>query len=491
MGGFSNASLKGSYAFAMIGTDASANVGAQIARIGSFNADGSGHITAALEDVTDGRSSSPAVQFSGGSYSIDSSGKGTLSLTSVAGTGLMFSITLTSANSGLMIQSDLNATSSGTFSLQSQSAFTLAGLTNGYVFDVSGVDANGAPMSIIGNFQANSNGTVSSCVLDENDGSAAAPSGPLACNAAGSYALDATNGNGATFGRGTLSFAGLSFAFYIVNSTQVELMEEDGQFATSGSAEQQSTPPTQVAAASYAFLIGGASVLGSGGAIARGGRFSTDATGTSLTSVFLDDNNSGGITSINSNNTISSAKFAIDTNNPGSGRGTLTFLASGQASPFSFVFYLASATHGFIQDTSNGVIGDGSILAQNGPFTSLGGNYAVNWSGQNLALGFEEDFVGQYALSSGNSVSGAIDFVELASPSKRNPLFSNISLTGMFSPASDTTMRSTYTYTANAAPSTTFNFAVYIGGSASAPTILLVNTNQNRVDAGTASLQSP
>ncbi|HYL61979.1 MAG TPA: hypothetical protein VE077_05090, partial [Candidatus Methylomirabilis sp.] len=380
------------------------------------------------------------------------------------------------------------------FSLQNSSNFSQTALMGKYVFDVTGIDTNGAPVSIVGNFQPNGVSSVSACLLDENDGSAAAPSGPLACSAAGSYALDNTNGNGANFGRGTLSFAGVSFAFYIVNSTQIELMEEDTTFATSGSAVQQNAPPSQVSAASYAFLIGGASVVGNGGGIVRGARFTTDASGASLTNLFLDDNNNGGITSISSaNNTISSTVFAIDTANPGSGRGTLTFTVSGQAHPFTFVFYLSSANHGFIQDTSNGVIGDGSILLQSGPFSSLSGNYAVNWSGVALSTSnnFEEDFVGQYALSSSNSVSGAIDFVELGSTSGRIPLFSNISLTGSFSSTGDTTLRNTYTYTANSTPATTFHFAAYIGGTASAPTILLVNTDQNRVDAGTASMQTP
>src|SRR5260370_29208834 len=51
-GNFSNASLKGTYAFSMSGTDASASPGAFIARVGSFVADRSGGITTAIEDVS-------------------------------------------------------------------------------------------------------------------------------------------------------------------------------------------------------------------------------------------------------------------------------------------------------------------------------------------------------------------------------------------------------------------------------------------------------
>src|SRR5260370_8990330 len=67
-GNFSNASLKGTYAFSMSGTDASASPGAFIARTGSFVADGSGGISMAMEDVSDACVLN-TVQFNGGSQS--------------------------------------------------------------------------------------------------------------------------------------------------------------------------------------------------------------------------------------------------------------------------------------------------------------------------------------------------------------------------------------------------------------------------------------
>ena len=54
-GNFSMASLNGTYAFSMSGTDNSI-FGNPIARIGSFHADGQGNITMAIEDVNDGGS---------------------------------------------------------------------------------------------------------------------------------------------------------------------------------------------------------------------------------------------------------------------------------------------------------------------------------------------------------------------------------------------------------------------------------------------------
>ncbi len=483
-GGFSNASLKGTYAFSMSGTDARANPGAFIARVGSFVADGSGNISMGMEDVTDAGIIN-TVQFTGGTYSIQSNGKGTLTLNTLSG-GLGLTIALNSSTKGVMIQTDLNATSSGSFVLQSSGAFTATGINGPYVFDVSGTDVNGAPVSVVGQMTANGGGAISGGILDSNDGGTLLTAQTF--GAGGVYGFDPTNG--ATFGRGTMSFASRNFVFYIVDGTRIRLIETDGQLFTLGDALQQSGAPTQTAAGSFSLLIGGSSVLGTAGPIARGARFTTDASGT-VSNIQLDDNNNGTITSITSGTTITNPKFAIDTADAGTGRGTLTFTASGSpnAGIFTFVFYLSSATEAFIQDTSNGVVGDGTMLAQTGTFTAanLAGNYVFNWSGINLVLGFEEDFAGQYALSSSGAITGVVDFVELASPSKRNPAFLNIPITGMLTINGDGTGANNYTVTTGNSPSTTLNFHAYLS---SPNTVLLVDVDSGkRTTAGSATIQ--
>src|SRR5258708_19452955 len=62
-GGFSNADLKGTYAFSMSGEDGGANFGAFVARVGSFTADGNGNITAALGDGPEAGHLPPLVPF--------------------------------------------------------------------------------------------------------------------------------------------------------------------------------------------------------------------------------------------------------------------------------------------------------------------------------------------------------------------------------------------------------------------------------------------
>src|SRR5260370_17822454 len=85
-------------------------------------------------------------------------------------------------------------------------------------------------------------------------------------------------------------FASRTFVFYIVDSTRLRLIETDGQLFTFGDALQQSAAPTQVSAGGFAILLGGSSVLGTAGPIARGGRFTTDPSGN-VTNIPLYDNN--------------------------------------------------------------------------------------------------------------------------------------------------------------------------------------------------------
>ena len=185
---------------------------------------------------------------------------------------------------------------------------------------------------------------------------------------------------------------------------------------------------------------------------------------------------------------------AVDTNFPGSGRGTFTFTNSGTGT-YNFVFYLISSTQAVVQNISNGYIAAGPMYAQAaGPFslTNLAGNYVFNWSGVQLgsssAVPFEEDFIGQYALanSNSNSVSGVIDYVELGLSS--NTLFTNVGLTGNLVITSDGTADNKYTYVLNNSPSATIHYQVYF---VSTSTAFLVTSDTNRTTAGILKLQAP
>ena len=124
----------------------------------------------------------------------------------------------------------------------------MAALGHPYVFNISGVsflNAKAAPINMVGQVAGDGNGNITGGVMDTNDGNAGAPSGATAI-APGTYALDSNNGNGTSFGRGTMTFNGRTFAFYIVDDTHFKMLEEDTLGGSAGDALQQAaTIPTQ------------------------------------------------------------------------------------------------------------------------------------------------------------------------------------------------------------------------------------------------------
>jgi hypothetical protein len=493
VGNFSNASLTGQYAFSLTGIDPK---GAYTASIGTFTADGDGQITGGLVDVLDlstGQSAS-TISVTGGSYTIQPSGAG-LALLKLSGGALQLSLSLQSSTGGFLIESDLTATTSGGFSLQTASDFSLGALVNQYVFNLSGITfvpsgSGAAPISVIGEFNANGTGTVSGGVMDTNNGNLT-PSGATAI-APGTYQMDPSNG--ATFGRGTMSFGGYTFAFYIVSSSQILVMEEDALGGSAGVATLQSGPvPTQNSqfTGSFVYLVSGASVKGSKGPVARVARFAADGNG-GLGSISLDDNNNGRYTHVSQGSNITNATYTIDTSNSGSGRGMFTFTDS-SAGTFKDVFYVISSSQGVVQETSAGIIGGGPISAQSaGPFalSGLAGNYVFNWVGIQLgattATPLQEDFTGQYALanSTGTNISGTTDYVELGLSG--NQFYTGVDLNGMLTINSDSTTNNHYKFAVNGSISTTINFQTYF---VSPSTAYIVASDSNRTMAGMISQQ--
>jgi len=489
-GNFSNASLHGQYAFSMSGVDPN---GAYLARVGSFVADGNGAITAGLEDVVVGKAGGAEVTFTGGTYTIQANGRGLLVLNSGNGNGLQLNLSMLSSSEGILVQTDLISVSSGGFSLQTPAAFSANSLIGNFVLDFSGISFSGAkaaPLSIIGGVALDGNGNVTGGTLDENDG---APSGPVAAQA-GTYQLDPT-GNGANFGRGTMTFEGRSFAFYIVNGTRIKLLEEDLLAATQGDAMRQSGGiPTQNSGftGSFVYLVGGASLVGNQGALARVARFTADGNG-GIAAISYDENNDGAATHISQGSNITNATYAIDTTHAGSGRGTFSFTDS-NLHTLSYVFYLFSPTQAVIQDVTSGIVADGPMLEQSGaPFTNanLAGNYAFNWSGINIGqqnfVPLNENFVGQYILSSAASsnLTGIMDYTEAGTTG--STLYSSIGLAGNLTINTDGSANNKLQVVSGSPSSSTFNFAAYVVS----PSITYVLcTDRTRVTAGIASQQT-
>ncbi|GAC1618324.1 MAG: hypothetical protein PVS2B2_11020 [Candidatus Acidiferrum sp.] len=501
VGMYSNASLKGQYAFSMSGQVPTAFGGAPLSRIGSFIADGSGNISGAIEDVRNlaGGSILNPINFGTGTYNIRADGRGAL----ILGTGsstLSLSVVLTSTTQGLLIQVDGNATSSGSFVQETPTAFSATSFSGNYVFDVSGISVSSvgstAPLAVMGRIGADGNNTLSSGMLDENDGNQAAPSGVIHSGVGGNYQMDAQFGS--TYGRGLLTVTynaynaaiTRTFVYYIVNGTRVKWLEEDNLAITIGDAVKQSgaiAADNTGFTGSFVYLVGGGS---SSGPLERVARFTADGAGN-LGKIALDDNANGAHGSLTNASTITNAHYVIDAANAGSGRGTFTFTDS-HLGTYNAVFYLVSEAQAAIQDTSLGLVSDGTMLAQSsGPFTNaiLAGNYAFNWSGvvrpSQTFSEFQEDFGGQYLLSGSGVVSGAVDYVELGFLGS-NPINLDVPLAGTLAINGDGTASNNFQFLIRSSPTSTLNFAAY---AVNANTTFLVATDSDRVTAGSAILQ--
>jgi hypothetical protein len=393
-----------------------------------------------------------------------------------------------------MVETDGLATASGNFVIQNSSSFNVASISGNYVFDFSGLDVNGNPDSLVGQFVASGSGPITSGLLDENDDTQASGAATLS---GASYQIDATNGP--LFGRGALLFTanGLtrSYFFYVVNGSRIRFMEAGSTGLTIGDAIAQSSVPSTNANfnGNFAFLMSG---VGSQGPITRVGRFTADGNG-GVGSIAADTNDSGTTAKVPSGN-LSATTYAIDTANAGTGRGTITFTDS-KLGTFQFVTYLSSSSGGVIQDVSKNNVADGSIQLQTGaPFSnaSLAGDYGLNFTGvsSNSSAGVtaEEDYVGHLKLSSAasNNVAGAVDFSEFSSNQGvfTNVLVSGTGLTVGGDGTTNTGTRNALSLNLNTSPSSTLNFAAYIVNSQS---IFVAGTDSNRVISGTVNVQAP
>ena len=460
----------------MCGTELCAGQGSLFARTGTFTADGHGNITNGLEDVNI-CTGTDILQFTGGRYSIDADGRGSLSLTNSTGT-TNYSISLVSSAQGTVAQTDATVTASGTFQRQNPGSFSNAAIAGGYVFDFKGVEVVGTtvdPASIIGRFDADGAGTIVNGLYDSNiagtlSGQQTFPTGTF-------YRMD-TNGDGTAFGRGTANIAGRNFAFYVVDATRIKFIGTDfpSELLGEAFAQQNIAFNDSSLVGNYAFLIDG---LNSGSLIATSGRFTADGAGN-IANVIADENHNGAVTLLPVGTVTGT--YAVDAN--GFGGGLLQWTDT-TAGTFSFIFYLISPTQAVLQETDSGIVSDGLFTAQTAtPITtaSMAGDYAFVWTGVNSS-GDETDFAGQLTLDSSGGFSGLLDsnrFATTTSTQVFDALINgNLTLSGNGLGAN--TLNVT-----EVSPADTFHFTTYIVDQ---NRIFVVCTDTNRVLSGTLTRQ--
>jgi hypothetical protein len=223
-GPFSNASLSGSYAFTVGG-----GLSAPFVAGGVFTADGNGAIATGAEDFNSGGSLSQNVATTG-SYSISSTGRGTLTLTNSAGT---FSFSVYPSTGGLIMMGiDSTLPESGSAFLQTGliSASPNSAISGNYGFNLTGV-SNSGEVDSIARMAADSNGNFTGA-LDIN--LAGSLSRGLAFN--GPYTLSSNGRGTATL---TSSAGGQNFVLYFVSTSRVLFIETDSGLVGVGVLESQ------------------------------------------------------------------------------------------------------------------------------------------------------------------------------------------------------------------------------------------------------------
>ncbi|HWF39702.1 MAG TPA: hypothetical protein VG322_14355 [Candidatus Acidoferrales bacterium] len=429
-----NSILSGKYAFSFTGTVTSS--GAPIFLAGSFTADGAGNITTGVEDVNQvGLSVSKGVAISG-TYSIGADGRGTLNITS--GVTQTFKIAVENGNHGQIIRFDTGAAGSGSFDLQTSSAFSLNALTGKYAFEWNGFDstANENPLSGIGEVSLSSGALTGGA--DINDGGNYSQ---LA--ASGTFQSPDGNGHGtASFTYGTTT---LTYAYDIISANRILLIEIDTAGGTVGEADLQSATFTTASLfGNYAFVLS-QPLFGLG----MVGQITTDGQGNISSSDSV-ENNFGALASgtFPGTYTLSPTVAGVSLN----GRFVLTATEPSLASD-NFVVYLISPTQAFVMETDSDQLIFGQLLAQTGsPYapSSLNGNYGLNLSGVD-GNDVEADFVGQIASGGTSTLTGGTldindeDPTTLPSITDSNSAISG----GSYSVTNTTTGHGTLSFTAS------------------------------------------
>ncbi len=447
---FSDNSLNGSYAFSYSGSDASSSLsGGEVPPVlavaGSFAADSSTGTISVLEDYNSPGSSTIAQALSlSGTYQVNPDGSGSATFANPAtlsGTEV-WQFTLAAGTSGgvsrqaLLVRFDGTATGSGTIDLQNTAQLSsLSSISGNYVFNLSGLDSDAVPLQMAGIFAADGSGNIpinsgEEDINDSGDSETQLNSPDLSLN--GTYSLDAGRlGSGRGFitlnnTSGATIVHSAEFAFYMVDSTHLKLVEIDSNALLSG--DVYAAPGTtrgnyQLSSFSgnYAFTLGG-SDLNSGNPYAQGGVLIANGNGGVTGGVV--DVSDGGNRQLNVS--VASTSYSVD---PSLGRIALPVMFGNTT--INYAAYAAS--NGSLQIISLDPVfmDSGAGFLQTSTSTPQGG-FGLNLSGVlNSNGGPEQDVAGQISIPASGSPTGNLainDFENSGKVTAGVPIESNTSI---------------------------------------------------------------
>jgi Putative Ig domain len=285
---FSNPAVSGSYAFGLSG---STFAGQRSAVIGSLLTDGAGGISAGLVDVNSaGNVANALAVLPSSNYAIAGNGRGTLTLNIPALGSVIGALYVVSAKEIFFVRTDIFGGNvdllSGNLMQQSGAPYSLSPLIGASVLHLNGSSSDSSTSIAAGLISNSENGTLTG-TYDRND------NGTLTSisTAAGSYAVTS-----ALTGRGTMSFAGNDWIFYLVDSATGFVMDDSGSSVMMGMFEEQSMGAHSPASALGSFIEGSESNTN------ERLTFETGVLSVALSGAFagtIDTNSAGDILSLN------------------------------------------------------------------------------------------------------------------------------------------------------------------------------------------------
>ncbi len=336
-GNFSNASLNGQYVYQIDGYDFSSNVnGVPYREAGVFTANGSGVITAATDDFSEG--SSVINTISTGTYTISKDGTGSMSFNNALGT-INLAVTLVSASKVYLVEGDTPLNAGGLAEKQDLTA--IADSPSGtFVFREHDINATQS-VATVGAFTV-AGGIVSNGNEDINRG------GTLSSlTFTGSFnSPDVTTGRGSGTFTDTTPFTS-SFFYYIVDAHNVRFLSGDIGVVGSGRAEFQSGTPAL--SGSYAF--GSRGDTGSLNGVNMVGRFTANAGAITA----------GARDSVQDGNPVNNVSFTGTYTQAPSGRAVLTLSTVANS---SYIVWMVSPTRGLFLVNDPNTVQEGSLDLQ-------------------------------------------------------------------------------------------------------------------------------
>ncbi len=405
-GSFTNSVLNGTYAISFSGSD---GLGF-FAVAGSIQADGAGHITSGVLDIT--RLPQPATNVAvTGTYNIRADGRGVATLNTAA-QNFSLAFAVVSTQRALVSRFEASATGSGSMDLENSAAFSTAALAGTFVFNLSGADGAQNPFATVGSITTNAGGTVTAGVQDLADNGTITTAQAIS---AGTLTM-AANGRGSL---NVVTTAGtLNFAVYVVDGNHLKLVEIDSQPgpALAGDAFRQQGPVSNASfSGPFAFTVAGSDV--SSGPLVAGGLLAPDGAG-GLSSGTEDINIAGSF----GTGFALTGSYALGAN----GRGTLTF---NNATVGTSTFAIYPTTNGVqMLEIDPLFTVSGSALAQTGAFSnaSISGAYAMNFTGASPSGPF--DSVASLKADGAGHFNGIIDINNTGSVASGNSMFGSYSI---------------------------------------------------------------